>query len=337
MGAALILRNLMPLLCIIQVALPGGSPVEKSSPAAPPAIAWHTSGEVTLPFDYFRQHIYVTVSINSKPGYVFMLDSGSNRNIFNLQTSRRLGMQPRNIQQVRNIGFGDGSIYVAPEENLDIEIESIPVAQSAVVIDLNRFERHFSHRTDGILGYPFFQHFILKLDFQRKLLTLLPSDRYRYRGLGMQVPLKSSKDFVLMPVTIGYAKYLHHRVNVVVDTGSNMTLILYKPYVHSLDLESSLTHSQSARGFGLNGYYPIAVGSVDSLIVGDAETHNLPVSYLDKDEELNGVRNIPGAIGNGILQSFHTVIFDVPHRKIFFELKSPPWQSGVVRTTTADN
>lgn len=65
-----------------------------------------------------------------------------------------------------------------------------------------------------------------------------------------------------------------------------------------------------------------------------AGTRDLAVGYLDGDEEL--VRNIPGAIGNGILQSFRTVIFDVPHRQIIFELAPEPRQPGLAASAVAD-
>lgn len=300
----------------------------------PPAISWHDAGEIVVPFEYFQQHIYVPLSINGKPGFIFMLDSGANRNVLNLRTSRQLGMKLQNLDQAKDVGFGDRRIYVGPKENVDAEIDSVPATHEMSVMDLNSFERHFRHPTDGMLGYPFFRRFVVKLDFQRKLLTLLPPDRYRYRGLGVQIPLRPSRDFVVMPVTIESASYSHHQIDVIVDTGSNLTLMLYEPYVRTLKLENSLLHAQPARGYGLNGYYPVDRGSIDSLQIGDAETRNLVVDYLQKDEEF--VRNIPGAIGNGILQSFQVVIFDVPHRRIIFEVKPPPWQPGVQRTETAE-
>ena len=54
---------------------------------------------ITVPFEYFRRHIYVTVSLQGKPGFIFMLDSGANRNILNLRTSKLLGMQPLGLSR----------------------------------------------------------------------------------------------------------------------------------------------------------------------------------------------------------------------------------------------
>ena len=335
MVAGLFLALAASVLCLLpQQTSPG---ISKQKPAAgpPPAISSHTAGEITVPFEYFKHHIYVTLSIDGKPGFIFMLDSGANRNVLNLQASRQLGTKQHSLKQEKNIGFGDALIYVASEENVEAAIDSIQVAHVMSVMDLNRFQQHFSHQTDGILGYPFFQQFVIKLDFQRKLLTLLPADGYIYRGPGVRVALKPSKNFVVMPVTVGTASYVFNKIDVAVDTGSNLTLMLYDPYVQPLKLDYSLIHAQPAKGFGLNGYYPFALGTIELLRIGYAEARNVPVAYLDKDQEPHANRHFPGAIGNGILQSFQAVIFDVPQRRIIFELEPLQWQSGVARTYVA--
>jgi hypothetical protein len=300
------------------------------------SIPAHPTGEVTVPFEYFQQHIYVTVSLQNRPGFIFMLDSGASKNILNLRTAQQLGMKPCDMQPEKNIGFGYERIYVAPEENVDTELGPIPVARTMSVMDLNKFERHFSHPTDGMLGQPFFRHFVVKLDFEKKLLSISPADTFSYRGLGIKIPLASSKNFIVIPVTVGSGRYTRHVVDVSVDTGSNDTLLLYEKFAGRLDLKGSLLHAVPGQAFGLNGYYPVKRGIVDSLLIGDAKTQNLTVDYLDQSEDIGPEKDIPGAIGNGILQSFRVVVFDLPHRRMIFELKPPPWQPGVTRTATVE-
>jgi hypothetical protein len=313
----------LPLLALAQRSVPGGS-----------AITWHPAGAITVPFEYFQQHIYVRLSIDGKPGYVFMLDSGANRNVLNLRTARQLGIRLPRLNTCGDIGLGNGRIYAGPEEQVDAEIDSVPVARAMAVLDLNRFEQHFHHPTDGMLGYPFFRRFVVKLDFQRNVLTLLPPEKYRYRGLGVSLKLKASQNFVEMPVTVADSRYASHEIDVVVDTGSNITMAVYERYVHPLGLRSSYRHSQDGEAYGLNGYYPVKFATVESLQMGNAEANNLPMEYLQDQEEIGPEQNLPGAVGNGILQSFRVVIFDVPHRRMFLEVKPQPWQSGVQRSET---
>ncbi len=190
MGRGKLLNLLVFSLCwVLQAALPANAAKTSRTISLGGVIAGHTAGEITVPFEYFQRHIYVTVSIDGRAGLIFMLDSGANRNILNLRTSRELGRKPGKLRDVKDIGYGTGRIYVGPEESVDAEVGGFRVADSMSVIDLNRFEQHFHHPTDGMLGYPFLRHFVVKVDFQRKLLTLLRPDRFRYRGAGIELPL----------------------------------------------------------------------------------------------------------------------------------------------------
>jgi hypothetical protein len=286
---------------------------------------------ITVPFEYFRRHIYVTVCLQGKPGFIFMLDSGANRNILNLRTSKLLGMQPIELQQEKNVGFGDAPVYVAPEERINAMIGSTQVAQEMAVIDLNRFEQHFGHATDGMLGYPFLRKFVVKVDFDKRLLTLFPTDGYVYRGSGLEIALKPSRDFVIMPIALGSDRLVRYSIDMAVDTGSDATMMLYDQYVRQLELVDSRQHSVSGLAFGLNGFYPVALGSINTFSIGEAETHNVAVDYLAQNDTAVAKQRLPGAIGNGILQNFRAVIFDVPQGRMFLELKPPPLTPGTTR------
>lgn len=330
-----ILVNLAALaLCLLPQQMPRGGGGNAAPAPPPPVISWHTAGEITAPFEYFQQHIYVSLTLNGRAGYVFLLDTGANRNILDLRTARQLGIERQHTSEAEDIGFGNGFIYTAPEVHVKASMGGIPVADTMAVMDLNRFARHFHHVTNGMLGYPFLENFVVKLDFQQKLLTLLPPEHFSYSGDGVRVRLRPSRNFVVMPVTVGTSTYFFSTVNVVVDSGSNLTLMLYQRYVPQFQLENSLKYAQPDKGYGLNGFYPMQRGTVDSLRIGFAEARNVPVEFIEKDQELTLARHIPGAIGNGILQSFKDVIFDVPHGRMIFELK-PLWQSGVQRTYSA--
>ena len=190
------------------------------------------------------------------------------------------------------------------------------------VIDLNRFEQHFGHPTDGMLGYPFFRNFVVKVDFQKKLLTLIPTDGYIYRGSGVEVALKPSRDFVITPIALGNDRLVRYSVDMAVDTGSDATMMLYDQFVRQLELVDSRQHSVSGLAFGLNGFYPVAMGSIHSFYIGSAETHNVAVDYLAENKTAAAEQKLPGAIGNGILKNFRAVIFDVPQERMFLELNS---------------
>jgi len=297
--------------------------------------AFPGSGSIVVPFEYYKQHIYISVQVNGVAGLIFMLDSGANQNVLSLRASRKLGLQRARLRQKQHVGFGDGMIYTAPSEHVDARVASLSVARSMSVIDLTRLERHLSHTTDGMLGIPFFQRFVVKLDFGNCLMTLFPANRSLYRGVGFRVPvIEARKKFVLIPVILAGSTITRRPALLIVDTGSNATLMVYEPFAHPLRLDSSLAHAQEGKAYGLNGYYPIQRGTISRMQIGNAEAKDVPVDYIEANNGVDPIRRSAGAIGTGLLQGFQAVTFDLSHRQMIFEVKRPPPMSGLVRTET---
>lgn len=309
---------------------------KQPEPAGTGLPLWRGPSPVTVPFEYFDQHIYVTVTINGKPGYIFMFDSGSNRNVLNLRTARALGLDPGNVLQARGIGYGGSAIYTAPEQQISAAILGVPVASRVAVLDMSAYERHFGHPLDGILGYPFLQHFIVQVDFEHKLLSMIPAQARLRIGMDVSVPLTSSDNFAVIPVSVADVGFVKRTFKAAIDTGSNGSLLIFDPFVHQLNLRDSRNRSEPALCFGINGYFPVNAGTVGEFVVGDAKAHNMPVNYLAREQEVGPERSLAGAIGNGMLQNFKKVTFDVPHHRMLFTLKPPPvTAANVVRYTAA--
>lgn len=305
---------------------------EKSARAFAGNLSAHSSA-IAVPFEYYKQHIYISVQVDDVPGLIFMLDTGASRNVLNLRTARQLGAASRRLKQEKKVGFGAEHIYTAPETPVRAEIESVPIARVMSVIDLSHFERHSGHVLDGILGYPFLQKFVVKLDFRNERLTFSPK-RFVYRGPGLRIGILQQRTFPVIPITIGSSQQVHHQTNVVIDTGSNGTLMLYERFVRRLSLQESLLHTVAAKAYGLNGYYDVRLGSVRSIQIGSAIAHSVSVDYVEPEEEVHLDRGVSGEIGNGILQGFLVVVFDVPHGQIVLLPKESLVGSGTVRTYT---
>jgi hypothetical protein len=303
---------------------------KQPEPAGTGLPLWRGPTPVTVPFEYFEQHIFVTVTINGKPGYIFMLDSGANRNVLNMRTARALGLDPGMVSQQKRIGYGEAPIYKGPEQQIAVDMANIAVAHHVSVLDLSAFEQHFGHTTDGMLGYPFLQHFIVTIDYAHKLLTLTPAATHLHMPWAVVVPLVPNGDFAIVPVSIEDSGYSRRTFKAAIDTGSNGMVVVFDQYVKSLKLRDSRNRAEPAVCFGLNGYFPVNAGFVHQFTVGDASAHNVPVNYLAQEQELGPDSRFPGAIGNGMLQNFQKVTFDVPHHRMLFTLKPQPMVSADV-------
>lgn len=289
---------------------------------------------IAVPFEYFKQHIYIKVNVDGRSGLLFMLDSGANQNILNLRTACLLGLHPENIEQERNVGPAAGRISVGRMKTVRAAINSTEIANDMTVMDLTLFERRFGHETDGMLGSPFLRRFVVELDFPKKVLTLFPAEHYRYRGPGETVRLIKKSASIVIPVMLNGSAHDSHSAEMEVDTGSNATLSLYRHCVHPLHLEQSILQSRLGLEYGVNGDISNTQGAIDSLGIGDAETFHLPVDYFEPAEEVHPKCEVAGSIGNGVLQTFQTVIFDVSHDRMIFEVNRQPVQLGAIRNDT---
>lgn len=279
-------------------------------------------GPVTVPFEYINRHIFITLSLNGKDGMVFLLDSGTNMNILNLRTSESMGLKPVNIKQAKGLGLGSGKTYMAAAKNIDARIGGIQVADVMAVVDLRSLEQHFGHREDGILGFPFLREFVVVLDFDKHMLTLLPSKRFNYHGPGNTVFLLGDSKSALIPVILGAAGHSQSRTSVEIDTGSDLTLLLYPRYVRRTKLDGMFLTEPTWQAYGLGGYVPLQIGLLQSLVMGPIEASRLSIFQMQNDPVADSRKGIGGVIGNSLLERFQNVLFDVPDGRIIFELES---------------
>jgi len=303
------------LLAMSTTLLPQTSQPQRVAPLVP---AQHFA-PVTIPFDYFNRHIFISVTLNGTPGMVFLLDSGTNRNILSMNTAAAMGLQPVSIRQQKGLGLGSGKVYVAAAKDIDARIGDIQVANLMGIIDLQDLEQRFGHRIDGILGFPFLQNFVVELDFNKHLLTLLPSKKYSYRGPGDMLYLTSRSRATSIPVMVSTQDHITQQIKVEVDTGSDVTLLLYPRFVHGAHMEGIFPAKAQRQAYGLGGYFDMQYGVLNSLLMGRTEASHLVVFKLLSNSAATQT-GFAGVIGTSLLDQFRKVVFDVPRGHIILEM-----------------
>ncbi|HVC91416.1 MAG TPA: retropepsin-like aspartic protease [Acidobacteriaceae bacterium] len=304
------------LLALSTTLFPQAAPGQRVSPLIP---AEHFA-PVTVPFEYFNRHIFIDLTLNGKTGMVFMLDSGTNCNILSMRTSEALGLKPVSIQQKKGLGLGSGKVKIAAAKDIDASIGGIQVANLMAIVDLEALEHHFGHHIDGILGFPFLRNFVVVLDFDKHVLTLLPSKRYAYRGPGDTLSISSKSKSTCIHVMLGLAGHKQHQAKLEIDTGSDVTLLLYSHYVHGARLEGIFPTQPPHVSYGLGGYFTMQLGVLYSLSMGRTEASNLSIFQLKIDSAMTQ-KGFDGLIGTALLDRFQKVVFDVPRGHVMFELK----------------
>ncbi len=275
--------------------------------------------ETTIPFEYFNQHIFVTLTVNGTPDIVFMFDTGTSANILNLRTSQRLGLKPDSVKKEKDLGLGQGKVSVAAAKDVDVKMGDVRIANVLAIVDLHGLEQVNGHPIDGILGFPLLRHYVVDLDFQNRMLTLHPVKGYQYQGSGDILFLRHKKYSAAVPVVLGTDKKTQHTATLEIDTGSDATVLLYSKFVEQSHMMRNVQQPYNAKVYGLGGYFPVELASLRFLHMGHSEVTPLTVFFMQTTPMLSSMRKIGGVVGTSVLDKYQKIIFDVPSGRIILE------------------
>jgi S1-C subfamily serine protease len=175
----------------------------------------------------------------------------------------------------------------------------------------------------GILGYELFSRFIIEIDYQKKLLTLMTPERFRKRGKFQVLPMviEDTKPYIVVPLVLQDGTAVDAKL--LVDSGASHGLMLETSSDGRIKVPELTVSSLLGRGLG--GEIFGKVGRVKSVKIANNTLQSVvanfpdPNSYIDSLKTGNVFRN--GAIGGEILSRF-TVIFNFPKEKIFVKKNS---------------
>ena len=329
------IRSVLSLIFGLALAL-GFAASSRPAFAAATSSAWpslaiqgepHFDHYFSVPFEYSKDHIFLTLTINGHPGMVFLFDTGSNVNILDLATSQQLGIQPVMLAKHRDVGYGSGKVRIAAAQNLDARLGSLLVADSMTLIDLHNLELINSHHLDGILGLPLLHQFIVEIDFADRLITFYPRRTYKYYGSGEILDLAATRgDSLAVPVVLATG-FTHQRSAILdLDTGSDATVMLYssfilKSHITDTDRKGSL-QSNPAVAYGIGGIFDLQSVIVPFCLIGHTQMQQLPVFLMHTTPEFSGRRRTDGVVGTNVLTLFRRVVFDEPHGRVIFERRA---------------
>lgn len=284
-------------------------------PPPPPLdfqIADHQNS-VELPFQLAANLILVDVSINGGKTLPFVLDTGG-VNLVTPETALQLGLEAQGAFW----GFGGGESTVEMQVAAVASLEFGNICLSDQVMWVFPFpepkEALGLAEFGGLLGYEVFRRFVVRVDYQSRILTFILPDRFSYEGSGTIVPLRYHHN---VPEVEGSLDGAVGKFDF--DTGNTGTLILNTPFVE----RNQLIHKYQAvsvdtkEGAG-GGAVSFLIAQSQRLRLGDVEILDLPIALsLQRSGALSN-RYAAGLVGAEIFRQF-VMIFDYSRQQIIFE------------------
>lgn len=281
----------MRLLFLAIVVLGGsiGSGYSRTSPTLP----------LSVPFDFENNQIYLRVGINNQEPVWFVLDSGASGCLIDATVAKRFGLVTHG--EVRGTGAGKGTYEITFTDNVSYHLGGLRVTvPQSYVIDLSAQPTIVGRQIAGIVGYDFFERYVVAVDYDASVVTFSDPARYTYAGPGTEVSftLVKKTPHIAVHVTVSSDSSMDREV--LVDSGSEDAL-------DDDTLAAAPQRIETIGGVGLGKEFRTTVGRAQKLGIGP---------YV-LEEPFGSTGGVP-LIGTEILRRFY-VVFDYAHTRLILE------------------
>jgi hypothetical protein len=281
----------------------------------PPSADFSIAGgaaATTVPFDLVNNHIYVKVWINDRGPFSLLCDTGG-ANVMTPELARTLGLRPEGRFQGQGVGEKSEDVSAVKVAKLRIGEASL-ADQVFMVFPIRSFERVEGVPELGLIGYEVFKRFVVRIDYQRRELTLHLPERYRPSGKGAVVPFRFAGT---IPQVDGEIDGIKGSFDI--DTGSRVSLDLLGPFVEENHLvDKYRPQVEGVTGWGVGGPARSRVTRAHLLRLGGVEIRE-PITELSLQKKgAFSNRYVAGNVGAGVLKRF-TLTLDYGRQQITFE------------------
>jgi len=277
-----------------------------------------------IPIEVHNNLIIVPVILNNQLPLKFIVDTGVRTtiltekiysDILHLAYSKKFTITaPGGINAV--------NAYIA--NNVTIDMPGVHGRGHAMLVLENDFlelRNSLGSEVHGILGYELFSRFVIKIDYEAKLMTLMLPQRF-----------KPSRKYTRLPITVEDTKPYYvaelkmndttsMSAKLMIDTGASHGLFLDTESSNKIVIPSK--NISCTIGKGLGGLITGRLARIKSLRVGRYTINNMIASFPDPNSYFDTLRTgrmvyRNGSIGGEVLSRF-LVVFDFPREKIYLK------------------
>lgn len=235
----------------------------------------------------------------------FLLDTGSGGISLDSSTCVEFGMPVvptektiRGIAGVRKVDFLFGARLKLPGltvDSLDFHVNDYEILTSVYGI-----------KVDGIIGYSFFNRYIVRLDYDNMLMEVNSPGAFRYpKGGHLLRPLMTS----LPILTARFRDARDMSARFYFDTGAGLAFLLSESFVHdSTVMGRKRKEPLVTQAEGVGGKMTMKLTTVKEVRVGPYRFRRVPTFLFDDKYNVTSYPFLGGLVGNEILHRFNTVL-----------------------------
>jgi hypothetical protein len=283
--------------------------------------------KVQFPIEVYNNLVVVPIVLNSQLPLKFILDTGvrtailtekAYSDILNLTYSRKYTIAGPGGEKVVDA-------YVTNNVTLDMPgVHGQGHAMLVLEKDYLELRNYMGTDVHGILGYELFSRFIVKIDYERKLLTLMLPDRFKpgKKHTWLPITVEDTKPYIVVGLQMNDTTSLSAKL--LVDSGASHGIFLDTESNPKITVPEK--HVSAVIGRGLGGEITGQIGRIKSLELGNYSISGVIANFPDTEtymDTLKSSRTIfrNGSLGGDLLSRF-TVIFNFPGERLYLKKNS---------------
>lgn len=311
------------LVVLATVLVPGAfsSAEAPQDPLGPPPGSYRITaddGVIKIPFEEFRSEIRMNAVINGQPARM-LIDNGylwDQLLMFGSPRVDALGLKYEEKIEVRGSGEGD-PVVSSVARGVTVTFPGVEFYdQEAIVTPYVPGGPVLWEGSEGQVSAAFFKHFVVDINFDELVLTLIEPDEFRYTGGGVELPLEHLESGAWgMPCTLVMSDGRVIDRLVMWDIGLNGALLFETNGPSQIPLPEKAV--STSLGFGMQGETMGHVGRIRSIKIGTYAIEDVLAEFRSSAQNENTEYD-DAMIGFALTKQFN-VVFDYPHHRIFLE------------------
>ncbi len=287
------MKNIAAIVVVLLISAAGW-------PQSPPDHKFYSDTQRALiPFDLYKNQIFVPMQVNGSRPLWFILDTGANTAALDETIAQELGLKPEGGGATQGVGGND--VQMKFLKNVKFAVPGLDFLDDEIITLDYRPNFAFQGReTDGIFSYDFLKRFVVTIDYQKRLLTVVEPAAYVPNG-GEVFPLTFQHGLPYVDAEITVPGNPPQKTNFLVDVGSGDTVDWPKLGISKGKLLDTVT------GVGLGNNEKQGFTGRGTLELGKFEFKDIPIHCCGGNELGNHL------IGGELLKRF---TLDYPHERM---------------------
>lgn len=281
---------------------------------------------VEIPIEIQNNLVVVPVILNDVLPLKFIVDTGVRTAILTQKAFSDILQLPYSRKYSISGPGGEKLIEAYVTNNVSITLPGVTGKGHALLVleeDYLELRNFLGTDVHGILGYELFSRFIVKIDYNKKIMTLTLPEKFRPGKRFQEFPMliEDTKPFVLTSLNLTASNSMTAKL--LMDTGASHGLMLEPTSDERIAVPENTVSTIIGRGLG--GVITGKIGRVKSLTFGNYTLDNVLANFPDPNSYMDTLKSTltfrHGSIGGEILSRF-TIIFNFPQGKVFLKKNS---------------